>query len=221
MIKLEDVTTDCFSSVSFEIKEGFVSKIITDSDYKTGVLLDTILGIRKPMAGKVFLFGRDIYSISGKELFNIFKRLGMVWAEGGVISNLKVWENITLPLWYHTGQRPETVQDKVIGIFSEMGKDISYISGFMTKLTGPLPTHEKRLINIVRAMLTEPELIIYDSIFGGLDPQTAETLIGLTEKFHSGKSGRTSVYISSDELSLSSVKADIVLKHDGKGFCNK
>ncbi|MEW6213742.1 MAG: ATP-binding cassette domain-containing protein [Nitrospirota bacterium] len=218
MIRFENVTIENLSSASFEIKEGSVCKIITNSEHQKKVFLNTILALQKPIDGKVFLFGRDIHSISEKESFKIFKKIGMVWRDGGIISNLKVWENITLPIWYHMGERPENVEDRVIDIFKEMGEDVSELSEYMKKLPGPLPVHEKRLIGMVRAMLMEPELMIYDSIFEGLNPEMAERLVRLTTKFHSEKPGRTSVYISSDEQSLKDVKADIILKQHGKGF---
>lgn len=212
MIKLEDITTRYFDSVSFEIKGGSVCKIITKSGDEKGVLLDTILGLQRPKGGIVFLFGKDIYSISEKECISLFKRIGVVFRDGGVISNLKVWENVTLPVCYHTGRRPEEMEERVIDIFKRMGKDISYISELMGKLPGPLSLHEKRLIGMVRAMLMEPELMIYDSIFEGLDPEKAGRLLGLTESFHSEKSDRASVYVTSNEQSVKGVKADTVFR---------
>lgn len=218
MIRFEDITTEeYFNSVSFEIKEGILCKIITDSDYEKKTLIDVIFSMEKPVSGRVFLFGKDIYSVSEKESVKILTKIGIVPKDGGLISNLKVWENITLPIWYHTGKRPRDVEDRVIAIFGEMGKDTS-LAKFMGRLSGALPTHEKRLAGMVRAMLMEPDLIIYDSIFEGLNPETVSKLQGLTTKFHLEKPGRTSVYISSEEQSLKDIKADIVLKQHGKGL---
>lgn len=218
MIRLENITIENLFSVSFEIKESSVCKIITSSDYQKRIFLNTILALQKPVEGRVFLFGKDINSISEKESFEIFRKIGMVWREGGLISNLKVWENITLPIWYHMGKVPEDFEEMILDIFKEMGKDILELSAYMKKLPGPLPVHEKRLIGMARAILMDPDLMIYDSLFEGLNFQMAERLVRLTTNFHSEKPGRSSVYISSDEQSLKDVKADIVLKQFGKGF---
>lgn len=212
MIRLENITTRYFGSVSFEIKGGSVCKIITSSDDEKGILLNTILGIRRPISGRVFLLGKDIYSISEKEYIKVFKRIGVVLEYGGIISNLKVWENIILSVWHHRGKGPRDIEERVTEIFKEMGMDPSYLKELMERLPGLLPVYEKRLIGLVRAMLMEPDLMVYDSIFEGLNPEMLEGLIKLTERFHLEKQGRTSIYISSNSLSIDSIKADQILR---------
>lgn len=218
MIRLEEVTTDCFDSVSFEIPAGSVCKLITDSDYEKRVLLNTILAVQRPAGGKVFLFGKDIYTASKKELLAILRNIGMVWSYGGLVSNLKVWENIALPVWYHRSIRPQDAEKRVLEIFGLMGEGASHLMDHMGSLPGPLPLHEKRMIGTVRAILMEPELMIYDSLFEGVSADMAEGALRLTTSFHSERPGRTSVYVSSDEDSLKDVKADTVIRQDERGF---
>jgi phospholipid/cholesterol/gamma-HCH transport system ATP-binding protein len=218
MIRFENISVENFTSVSFDILEGTVCKIITGSDFHKRTLLQTLFGRNKPVQGTVLLFGKDIYSISEQELLNLFIKVGMVWKDGGLISNLKVWENITLPAWYHMGKHPEEMEDKVISMFSDLGKSGTELNTYMKKLPGPFPVHEKRLIGLVRAMLTEPDLMIYDSLFDGLSPAMAKQLAKYTTLFHSGKPLRTSLYISTDELSLRDIRADLILRQSGEGF---
>lgn len=212
MIKFEEVTAGHIKSLSFEIKEGSVCKIISSSEDEKRELVNIILGLQKPISGKVFLFGKDIYSIPEKDCINFFKRIGVILEDGGVISNLKVWENITLAVWYHMGKKPADTEDKIIDIFEQIGINPSYLIEYMGKLPGPLPTYQKKIIGLVKSMLMEPELMLYDSIFEGMDIEMINRLIRLTEKFHLEKSGRTSVYITSSELSMKDVKADTILK---------
>lgn len=217
MIRFEDVSNECFASMSFEIGKGSVSKIILSSDYDRAVMLETALGLRRPKEGRVFLLGQDIYSLPAGESFKLFRRTGVVRRDGGLISNLKVWENIALPLWYHEGRGPSDIEARVIGLFGRMGMDADYLKGYMGRLPGPLPLHEKALIGLVRAMLTEPELMVYESLLEGLAPDKAGRLLALMQEFHSEKPGRTSVYLSSDEKSLEGIKADVVLRQKGRG----
>lgn len=212
MIRFENITTEYFSSLSFEIKEGSVCKIIPASDEKKKNLLNIITGIKEPISGKVFLFGEDIYSMFEKKYIKLFHRIGLVLENGGIISNLKVWENITLPVWYHKGKKPEDMEGRIIGIFEELGRSRSYLGELMGKLPGPLPIHEKRIIGLIRTILLEPELMIYESLFEGLSPEIAQRLMTLTEKFHLEKAGRSSVYITTNELPLKDLKADVVLR---------
>jgi len=217
MIRLENVATACFESTSLEMRSGLVCKLITSSDHEKRVLLDTILAVKRPVSGKVFLFERDIWAVSKRDVLKILRKIGMVWSYGGLISNLKVWENITLPVWYHTAKRPEDLEGRVVQIFKELGKDVAGLD-YMGKLPGPLPVTEKRLIGVVRAILMEPEIMIYDALLEGLDSEMAERLLMLTTGFHSGRVGRTSLYVSSDEESLKGLKADITIRQDGRGF---
>lgn len=213
MIRFENINADHFYSLSLEIKKGLKCKIITRSDYENKKLLDIILGFERPKSGRVFLFGKDIYEVSEKEFGRLFSRVGAVLKDGGLISNLKVWENIALPAWYHTGKKPEDedMEERAIQKFKEAGIEVSYLKELMGKLPGPLPLHEKRIIGLVRAMLMEPELMIYDSICEGLSPEMSDRLIKMTMDFHSEKSGRTSVYVTFNEQSVKNVKADITL----------
>lgn len=217
MIRLEDVTTDCFTSVSFELKEG-IYKLILSSDYEKEILWQIISGGMKPQGGKVYLLGTDIYSVLEKEFLKLVKRIGLVRQDGGVISNLKTWENIMLPLRYHMGKRPSDVEPLVIELFSKVGISGDYLTELIGRLSGSLHLHEKRLIGIVRAMIMEPPLIVYDSPFEGLSHEMGESILRLTTEFHSRIRERVSLYLSSDEESLKPVRADSLLRQEGRGF---
>ncbi|HAK89036.1 MAG TPA: hypothetical protein DHV16_04455 [Nitrospiraceae bacterium] len=212
MIRLENITTEDFNDLSFRIQEGSVHKIITNSDYENKRLLNVILGLERPEHGRVFLFDKEVYSLSEEELNRIFVRTGTVLKDGGLISNLKVWENIVLPVWYHSGKKPTDVEEKAVQRLRDAGMDISHLEEMMGELPGPLPVHEKRLLGFVRSALMDPDLMIYDSVFEGLSPEMSERFIKLTEKFHSEKTGRTSVYITPDEQSVKGIKEDGILR---------
>jgi phospholipid/cholesterol/gamma-HCH transport system ATP-binding protein len=211
MIRLENIITEHFHSLSLDIKKGSECKVITRSEYENRKLVDIILGLEKPASGRVFLFDKDIYAISEKS-YRLFSMVGAVLKDGGLISNLKVWENIVLPAWYHTGKKPEDMEEKAFQKFKEAGIDTPYLKELMGKLPGPLPVHEKRLIGLIRAMLMEPELMIYDSLFEGLSPDMLNRLMKMTTNFHTEKPGRTSVYITFDEQSTKDLRTDTVLR---------
>jgi len=212
MIQLENVTTDSFDYASFEVMSGSRCKIITNSTREKEVLLDTLLGLRKPTGGRVFLLGKNIYSISDMEYFKIFTRVGMVWPDGRLISNLKVWENMILPACYHHRQSAEDIEEKVMALFSALKINDGNLAEFMSKAPVHLKPHEKRLTGLVRAMLTEPDLMLYDSLFEEISAGEAVVLKTLTQDFHLRKRGRVSVFISRNEQSLEDIEADMTLK---------
>lgn len=214
MIRFENVTTEYVHSLSFEILAGQSCQLIMDSESASRRLLETVLARRQPIGGKVFLFGQDMSLVGEKQYMNLFSRIGVAWKDGGLISNLKVWENVALPACYHRGKRCDEIEDRVTELFQRLGVEVT--REYLGSLPGPLPMSQKSLIGVVRAMLMEPDLVIYDSIFEGLNPEAADRLAALTTSFHAEAQGRTSVYISAHERSLSRVAADKVLRPQGE-----
>lgn len=208
MLKVDGIELEYFGSVSLEVKQGSACKVITKSDSMKTMLMDTMLGLKRPAVGRVTLLGQEIYSISEKEYIKLFRKVGVVSEDGSMISNLKIWENIVLPLWYHNRSLPPDIENRVINLTSGMGIETSYLRELAGKLPGPIPDQVKRLIGLTRTMLMEPDLMIYGSIFEGMSRNTAEKLFGMAAKFHAEKPGRTSVYITSDPLSLAGIEAD-------------
>jgi ABC-type methionine transport system ATPase subunit len=107
MIRFEKFSTGYSDPFSFEIRDGTTCKIIMNSNAERRTLVRMLSGLDRPAAGKIFLFEKDLYSLGDSEYFKIFRRIGMVSAEGGMISNLTVRENISLPSWYHAGRGPQ------------------------------------------------------------------------------------------------------------------
>ena len=218
IIKLKEVTKDCLHSISYELKKGFSYKIITKSDRERKMLLDTMLGIKKPDTGEVFIFDKEIYSIPEKELEELFKKIAVVWRYGGLISNLTIWDNIMLPVIYHREKDLKDMEEKVIQLCKMLDIDMRWGSQFSKKLCGSLSIDEKRLISFIRAFIIDPDIILYDSVFEGFDEKMVNILLQLTHKFHTKKCGRTSVFIHSysEEIYCKGLEVDIVLRQSGE-----
>ncbi|MBF0329634.1 MAG: ATP-binding cassette domain-containing protein [Nitrospirae bacterium] len=218
MISIRNVSAHGFRDISFELLPGKAVKIITESDDHKNLLLQIITGLHKPDSGEVLLFGKEIYSISEDEYIKLFEKAAVVLSGGGLISNLKVWENITLPIEYHQGINPQDLEDRIIRIVRGLlgaDADIERIEKLMKLLPGHLSPHEKRLVGAVRAFISDPNIIIYDSIFEGLSPEIQNGMSNMTIEFHKENTERISIYLTSDEHSIRKVSADIVLRQSG------
>lgn len=120
--------------------------------------------------------------------------------DGGLISNLNVWENLALPVHYHAAQAGNGLEGKVMGMFRQCGLvDKAKVLRLLGKLPGELPLYEKRLAGFVRAMLVEPELMVYDRLYDGLARSDAERVAQLDGLFHLHFPFRISVLLSFDE----------------------
>jgi len=218
MIRLDGITNEWFTDASLHVAPGSACKIILGSNEEKDALLRVMLGLKRPAGGDVHMFGSDIYGMTDGGLDLIYKKTGVVWEGGGLISNLCVWENIMLPLWYHKGLKPQDVEEDAVSMLVGMGKDRSELPAYMNMRPGLLPAQEKTLAGMVRAMLMEPELMIYDSIFEGMKSDAAGRVAEQAVRFHSGLPGRTSVFLSANERSLSTVSADTVIRQADRGF---
>ncbi len=119
---------------------------------------------------------------------------------GGLISNLRVWENIILPVQYHGIGVAGNLEDNVARLLSQCGlEDDKGISDLLLRLPDQLSLFEKRLVGFVRAMLMAPELIIYDAINEGLSRKELVRVKKFDKVFRLYFPFRTSVLVSFDE----------------------
>ncbi len=119
---------------------------------------------------------------------------------GGLISNLRVWENIILPVQYHGIGVAGKLEDSVVQLLSQCGLEgDKAISDLLLKLPDQLSLFEKRLVGFVRAMLMAPELIIYDAINEGLSRKELARVTKFDKVFRLYFPFRTSVLVSFDE----------------------
>lgn len=218
MIKFYSVIGDFLEIQNFFVKPNKIYKIIFHSTIEKNEFINLTTGIKAPKKGKIILFGEDIFNVEKSIYYNTIKKVGIIWEDGGVLSNLKVWENITLPIWYHRGIKPEAVEKKVIEFYKNFNMDIDFLSEYMGQLPGNLTALDRRLICLIRSMLMEPELMIYDDIFAGIKTEKAEKLKEVTEGFHKENEKRTSIYLSSTEESVKEIKADYNIFPEEKGF---
>ncbi len=119
---------------------------------------------------------------------------------GGLISNLRIWENIILPVQYHGIEVAGELEDNVGQLLSECGVEgPEAASGLLLKLPDQLSLYEKRLVGFVRAMLMSPELIIFDSTIEGLSRKELARAVKFDSVFRLHYPFRTSVLVSFEE----------------------
>ncbi|TAL22054.1 MAG: ATP-binding cassette domain-containing protein [Nitrospirae bacterium] len=190
---------------SFSAHEGNSRVVLAETDFDKNLLLRVLTGLTRTDSGKVFIFGKEISSITYAELSEARKKMGVVLNSGGLISNLKVWENLMLPLAYHASLSYNDIEVKMINILNNLGYNDD-----LNILPGPLPAYKKKLLGLARAFLTEPDLIIYDSIFDGLSSDIRNRALKVVNTFHEEKKGRVSLFLATSEVSVKDIKADSV-----------
>lgn len=147
----------------------------------------------------MYLFDTDLYALGQHERIGLFRRVGAALDDGGLISNLQVWENVLLPAAYHRGRQAADIEADVLGLFQALGYGEEATRRLMACLPDELTTYEKRLAALARAMLMDPDVMAYDFLLSGLGRDEASRLLAQTARFHARRSDRLSVYVCPDD----------------------
>jgi len=120
-----------------------------------------------------------------------------VTSDGGLISNLRVGENLILPATYHSGAAPEEYEQRIVSILTACRYDSEAIGQLIAKLPADLSTFEKRLVGFMRAAILQPAVIVYDSLWADLSAWEYEQVIGFDAILRSGNQDVVSLYLHS------------------------
>jgi phospholipid/cholesterol/gamma-HCH transport system ATP-binding protein len=163
-------------NVSFNVHHAETRIILGPAGGGKSVLMKLTNGLLKPDSGTIRVFGQDVTAMSETDLFKLRARIGMVFQESALFDSLSVEDNVAFRL--HEDHIPEeearTRVEEVLK-FVELGQAIDK---FPSELSGGM----RRRVSIARAIITKPDLILYDSPTGGLDPITSTTIIELVIK---------------------------------------
>ncbi|CAM3607011.1 Toluene ABC transporter ATP-binding protein [Bordetella sputigena] len=196
--------------ISMTVAAGQVVAVMGGSGSGKTTMLRAATGQLLARAGTVQVFGRDMSQVSPAELEGLRKRMGVLFQQGALFTDLDVFENVAFPLREHTdcseAQILERVLDKLhaVGLRAAAHLKVSEISGGMA-----------RRVALARAIVLEPELILYDEPFAGLDPIS----MGITARLIRDLSDRlkcASVLITHDVQESFSIADQVYLVGQGR-----
>ncbi len=141
------------------------------------MLLKLTAGLLKPDSGDIMVEGKNIVPLREAELYDVRRRMGIVFQEGALFDSLSVYENIAYPL-REAGERDE---DQIEGSVREVLGFVE-MEEAMEKMPSALSGGMRRRVAVARAIVARPALMLYDSPTAGLDPVTAHTIIVLITK---------------------------------------
>jgi phospholipid/cholesterol/gamma-HCH transport system ATP-binding protein len=169
----ENVVLD---GISFQLPHGETKALFGVAGSGKSTLLKLAIGLLRPDSGRIFVLGEEITRMSEQELFELRRRVGIVFQESALFDSLKVYENVAFRLMeeHISAQEIERrVREALRFVELEQTYDM-----FPSELSGGM----RRRAAIARAIVTEPEVLLYDSPTGGLDPVTSNTIVELIVK---------------------------------------
>jgi phospholipid/cholesterol/gamma-HCH transport system ATP-binding protein len=171
--------TPVLRNISFDLVSGETLIVLGAAGSGKTVLLKTALGLLRPTEGRVVLFGADVTADSEKEWFDVRSRIGVLFQEGGLFDSLDVAENVAYPL------RNQSLRHCPEGeILPKVEQSLQFVDlgHTLDKYPSELSGGMRRRVGIARAIVTQPDLLLYDSPTAGLDPITANLIVALITK---------------------------------------
>lgn len=163
-------------SISFTVQRGETLIILGPAGCGKSVLMKLANGLLRPDSGTIRIFGQDITKMPEKDLFKLRARIGMVFQESALFDSLSVEDNVAYRL--HEDHVPEEEAHKRVVEALKFVELEQAIDKFPPEISGGM----RRRVSIARAIISKPDLILYDSPTGGLDPITSTTIIELVVK---------------------------------------
>lgn len=163
--------------ISFRLEKGETKAIFGVAGAGKSTILKLALGLIKPDAGDIYVMGQEVARMQEEDLFELRRSVGMVFQESALFDSLTVRENVAFRLM-EEGKVPAAEIEKRVRealSFVELERTVDL---FPSELSGGM----RRRVAIARAIITHPEVILYDSPTGGLDPVTSTTIIQLIVK---------------------------------------
>ena len=162
--------------ISFSVTHGETRIILGPAGGGKSVLMKLADGLLKADSGTIRVFGEDITTMPETELFKLRARIGMVFQESALFDSLSVEDNVAYRL-HEDGVPEDEAHARVVEALKFVGLEQA-IAKFPPELSGGM----RRRVSIARAIISKPDLILYDSPTGGLDPITSTTIIELVMK---------------------------------------
>ena len=162
--------------VSFRLHRGETKVLFGVAGSGKSLILKLALGLLKPDAGTVTVLGEEISAMEEKDLFQLRRKIGMVFQESALFDSLRVEENVAFRLM-EEHLPPDEIRERVREALRFVELEHT-LEKFPAELSGGM----RRRVAIARAIITQPEIILYDSPTGGLDPITSTTIVELIIK---------------------------------------
>ncbi len=162
--------TAVLNGISFSVFHGETKIIIGASGSGKSTILKLIVGLDKPDAGRIFVEGEDITKFNERQLVSVRQKIGMVFQESALFDSLTVRENVAYRL-YELGVDEDAIDAKVRQSLGFVGLEEA-----IDKMPAELSGGMKRRVALARALIGEPEIMLYDEPTAGLDPVTSKKI---------------------------------------------
>lgn len=196
--------------LSLKIPRGKVTAVLGASGTGKTTILNLIGGRLRPLEGDVIVDGLSVPQLPTRDLYELRKRIGMLFQSGALLTDIDVFENVAFPIREHT-KLPESIIHHLV-LFK---LELVGLRGARDLMPSELSGGMARRVALARAIALDPMMVMYDEPFTGLDPISMGVIVKLIRELNDAL-GMTSVVVTHDVAEASSIADEMYLVGDGK-----
>ncbi|MBC7370607.1 MAG: ABC transporter ATP-binding protein [Bdellovibrionaceae bacterium] len=200
---------DVHRGVTFYVRKGECLGLIGGSGTGKSVILRSLIGLEKPDSGQILINGVNITDMNERELLEIRKKVAYAFQNGALFDSMTVYENLAYPLREHFQLTEKEIQDRVSTQLADFG-----LAGNEHVYPGNLSGGMQKRVGLVRAMMMNPEVILYDEPTAGLDPFNTKKIQDLILRLKAR--GVTSILVTHDMPTANAVCDKMAMLANGR-----
>jgi phospholipid/cholesterol/gamma-HCH transport system ATP-binding protein len=198
------------AGVDLAIPDGKISMILGPSGTGKSVCIKHMVGLLYPDDGDVLIHGESVPNMSDDELFEMRKKFGVLFQDGALFGSMNLYDNVAFPLRQHTDKGEDEISDIVMRRLREVGLEDAQ-EKFPNELSGGM----RKRAGFARALVLDPDILLFDEPDSGLDPVRTALLCELIKEIHE-ENGGAYVVITHDILSAKRVAEYIAVLWKGR-----
>jgi phospholipid/cholesterol/gamma-HCH transport system ATP-binding protein len=195
--------------LSFSLRRGEILSLFGGSGTGKSVCLRSIIGLERPDGGEILLGKRVISGLTEEELVGVRKQIAYVFQNGALFDSMSVADNLAYPLIEHTNLDDKAISEKITNMLSLIG-----MTGSENLLPASLSGGMQKRVGLARAIILDPEVILYDEPTAGLDPQNTKNLLVIMDKLRA--MGRSGIFVTHDIPAALEVSDRIAILYNKK-----
>lgn len=199
-----------FEGLNLHVRKGQIVAVMGPSGTGKTTLLNMITGQLAPQAGQVLVNDQHISRLSQSALYRLRRHIGVLFQEGGLFTDLNVYDNVAFPLRQHTHLSEVMIRDLVLSLLQAVG-----LRGARRLRVEQLSGGMARRVALARSVVLGPQIMLYDEPFTGQDPIGRGVLVKLIKEMNQAL-GMTSVLVSHDVPETALIADYVYILHEGR-----